>query len=175
MELKGKSVLMVVAPLNFRDEELLNTKKVLENYGAEVEIGSLGVAEAKGSLGAVVGVEIDISGANVEDYDAIVFVGGPGTDVYFNEEMVLNIVREANNKGKILGAICIAPVILANAGILKGKKATVFPSGKDVLKSKGAEYTGEPVTSDSNIVTANGPAAAADFGEAIAEKLFERT
>ncbi|MDD5086856.1 MAG: DJ-1/PfpI family protein, partial [Candidatus Nanoarchaeia archaeon] len=73
--------------------------------------------------------------------------------------------------GKITAAICIAPVILANAGVLDGKKATVFPSGKDDIMVRGADYTGEQVTQDGKVITANGPAAARSFGEAIVKEL----
>ena len=72
---------------------------------------------------------------------------------------------------KIIAAICIAPVTLANAGILNGKKATVFPSGKNDLIRNGAKYTGDSVTVDGNIITANGPMAAEAFGKKIVEML----
>ena len=76
-----------------------------------------------------------------------------------------------NKQNKIIAAICIAPVTLANAGILNGKKATVFPSGKNDLIRNGAKYTGDSVTVDGNIITANGPMAAEAFGKKIVEML----
>jgi len=173
--MEGKKILMIIAPENFRDEEFLEPKKVFENHGLEVDVASKGVSEAKGMLGARAKVDLDIKDVNAEDYEAIVFVGGSGSSIYYNDELALNIAREAFEKGKIVAAICIAPGILANAGILKGKKATIWDSGSgeyiDILEKGGAQYTGNDVERDGNIITANGPHAAREFGEKILEAL----
>lgn len=171
MDLNGKSVVMIIAPRNFRDEELLDTKEVLENYNVDVTVASKNVEKATGSLGAEVDIDKDIADVKVNEYDAVVFVGGPGTNVYFNDETALDIARDFYELGKITAAICIAPVILANAGILDGKKATVFSTGKDDIMANGADYTGEQVTQDGKVITGNGPAAARNFGELIAKEL----
>ncbi len=170
-EIMAKNILMVVAPANFRDEECLEPKKIFESKGMNVTIASKNVSKAKGSLGASVNVNLDISKVNVSNYDAVVFVGGPGATVYFNDTAAQKIAKDAVKQGKILGAICIAPAILANAGVLEGKNATVFPSENSTLKAKGANYTGADVTVDGRIITANGPAAAKKFGNAVADAL----
>lgn len=164
-------ILMIVAPEGFRDEECFEPKKVFEQNGAELAIASKGVKEAKGKLGKSIKVDLDISEVEVADYDAVVFVGGPGAVEYFDDANALDIAKDAFEQGKVVAAICIAPSILANAGILAGKNATSYPSEKENLKAKGAIYTGEPVAADGNIVTANGPAAAKDFGKAILDAL----
>lgn len=171
MELSGKKILMVVAPKDFRDEEFAEPKKVLEKNGAVVEVASRGVNEAVGMFGAKATVDKDISQVNVDDYDAIVFVGGSGASIYFNDQTVLSLAKAAFEKGKIISAICIAPSILANAGILLGKKATAFSSEQNNLQDKGAQYTGEEVTVDGKIVTADGPQAATEFGRKLVEAL----
>jgi len=168
---EGKKILMIVAPENFRDEELLDPKAVFDKNNFKVTIASKAVKLAKGKLGAKVKVDYDINNILVQDFDAVVFVGGPGAAVYFDDETAHSIAREAFESGKVTAAICIAPSILANAGILKSKKATCFPSEANNLKSKGVRCTGEDVTVDGKIVTANGPAAAKKFGEKIAELL----
>ena len=172
IDLTGKSVLMIIAPTNFSYKELVDTGEVLNKYNAHVVVASYGVSQAKGSRGEVINVE-KISDVDVDDYDAIVFVGGPGAEDYFKDETALKIAKDSYENGKITAAICIAPVILANAGILKGKQATVFSTGKDAIEEKGAKYTGDPVTQDGKIITANGPDAAKSFGEAIAKELAE--
>ena len=101
----------------------------------------------------------------VDDFDGIFFVGGGGASVYFEDETVHNIARQFYDNGKIVSAICIAPVILANAGLLQNKKATVFPDGADALLQNGAIYTGNDVEVDGQIVTGNGPQAAKHFAE----------
>ncbi|MBC7348303.1 MAG: DJ-1/PfpI family protein, partial [Clostridia bacterium] len=80
---------------------------------------------------------------------------------------------EAAEQGKVLGAICLAPVTLANAGVLAGRKATVFSPEAKRLEAAGAKYTGAGVEIDGRIVTASGPENAKDFGEAIAALLAE--
>lgn len=170
-DLSGKKVLMVVAPTNFRDEEALEPKKILEEAGAYVVIASSGVAQAKGMFGRTLAVEKDISRTETVGFEAIVFVGGKGASVYFNDPTALNLARNFSQAGKVVGAICIAPSILANAGLLSGKKATSFSSESGNLIAKGAEYTREAVTVDGKIVTARGPEAATEFGKKLVEVL----
>ena len=165
------NVLMIVAPIGFRDEECLEPKEVFEGAGVDVTIASKGTKIAKGKLGAELEVQKDISEVKTADYDAIVFVGGPGTTIYFNDPAALKIAKEAYAAGKITAAICIAPSILANAGLLRGKKATSFPSEETNLKMKGAIYTGKNVEQDGKIITANGPGAAKEFGKLILKNL----
>jgi len=168
---KFGKILMVLAPEDFRDEEYQKPRKVLEEMGAEVIVASKGVWEAKGMLGAKVKVDLDLSQVKIDDYLGVVFVGGIGASSYFNDENALNLARNFFEKGKIVGAICIAPSILANAGILSGKKATAFYSEEKNLVKKGTIYTGQPVTVDGKIVTANGPSAAEEFGRKLGEVL----
>ena len=164
-------VLMVVAPRNFRDEEYQKPRQVLEAAGWQIEVASKGVNEATGMLGAKVKIDKDISQVNVDDYQGVVFVGGTGAAVYFEDQTALALAKTAFEKGKVVGAICIAPSILANAGILQGKRATAFSSEQGNLTEKGAQYTGEPVGVDGKIVTANGPGAAEEFGKKLVNKL----
>ncbi|MEM2638356.1 MAG: DJ-1/PfpI family protein, partial [Candidatus Hadarchaeales archaeon] len=94
------------------------------------------------------------------------------SSIYFSNKHALSIAKEAFSAGKVVGAICIAPVILANAGILKGRRATVWDGDfVKMLEAGGAKYTGKNVEVDGKIVTANGPHAAREFGKKIAELL----
>jgi protease I len=171
--MEGTKILMVVAPENFRDEEYQKPREILEQAGAEITVASKGVTEAKSLQGGKVKVDKDIGQVNVDDYQALVFVGGPGSSVYFEDQTALNLAKSAFEKGKVVSAICIAPSILANAGILSGKKATAYSSEKDNLVAKGAQFTGESVTADGKIVTANGPEAAEEFGKKLVEVFKE--
>ncbi len=166
-------VLMVIAPNNFRDEEYFETRKVLESEGSSVITASKDLAAAKGMLGGAAVPDIALADVKAGDYDAIVFVGGSGAKVYFDDSDAKSLAKDAFLKGKVVAAICIAPTILANAGVLDGKKATIFKDEGliDNMKSKGADYTGEDVTSDGRIITGNGPSAAKEFGKRIAEAL----
>lgn len=167
-DLDGRKVVMIIASRDFRDEELQEPKSLLEKRGVQVTIACSVAGQVTGMKGMKVKPDILIDQVNVEDHDAVIFVGGSGAKEYWNEPKAHSIVTETVAAGKILGAICIAPVTLANAGVLDGKKATVFSSEKDRLQASGAIYTGADVEVDGKIITGNGPDAAVKFGEAIA-------
>ena len=107
------------------------------------------------------------------DYDAVIFVGGSGASEYWDNPTAHKIANDANNAKKLVGAICIAPVTLAKAGLLANKKATTYSSTVNDIKSAGAKYTGADVERDGNIITATGPAAAQKFGETLVKALSE--
>lgn len=172
-KLTGKRAVMIIAERNFRDEELLEPKAELEKEGVKVDIASTAAKQARGMLGATVAPDKLVSDINVADYDAIIFVGGSGAGQYWNDPAAHSLAKEAAGSGKILGAICIAPVTLANAGVLMGKKATCWPSERQALKDMAANYTGKRVEVDGNIITADGPGSAAEFGKALVKKLGE--
>lgn len=169
----AKKVLFVIAPENFRDEELLKPKKILESKGFEVEIASIKTGKAIGMLGAEVEVEKVVYDLDPLSYDAIVLVGGIGASVFFSDEKLQEFFKMAYENGKIVAAICISPVTLARAGLLKGRKATVWHGEAEKIKEYGAKYTASDVEIDGKIITANGPEAAEKFGEALV-KLLER-
>lgn len=164
-------VLFIVAPENFRDEELFTPKEILEENGYNIIIASRDVELAKGMLGARVNVNIDITEVNINNYLAIVVIGGSGASVYFDDITLHNILKQAFYQNKTIAAICLAPAILANAGLLNNKKATSFSTTKKILKEHGAITLDEPVVVDGNIITANGPDAAYDFGNTILNNL----
>lgn len=167
-----KKALLIIAPENFRDEELLHTREELERAGVTTTVVSSKKGEAHGMLGAKVIPDLTLDQVRVDDYDGVVFVGGSGSAVYFKDKKTLSIASEAFQKEKVVGAICIAPVILANAGVLKGRQATVFP-GDYVRKivGGGAIYQEKPVVVDGRVITANGPGAAREFGRALAKAI----
>jgi protease I len=166
-----KKAVFITAAEIFRDEEYFHPKEVLEKAGIEVKTASIKTGELKGKLGAIAISDMLIDDVKRDDFDALVFIGGGGASVFFNNPIALRLAQEFHICGKIAASICIAGVTLANAGILKGKKATAYIDGKDDLIKGGAIWTGAPVEVDGNIITANGPAAAKDFGKALVERL----
>jgi protease I len=161
-------VLMVVAPERFRDEELFDTRAVLASRGHSVLVASTRAGVCAGSRGGHALAEAVLGDQQAADFDAVVFVGGGGSKLLWRDEDALRLAREAQAVSKVLGAICLAPVILANAGVLRGKNATVAGTEAKTIEAEGAEYTGPGVTVDGNIVTANGPKSSTAFGESIA-------
>lgn len=172
--MKNKKILMIIAPSQFRDEELFVPRDIFTKAGYQVDIASKDVKKAKGVLGKEVSVQLSLADIRIDQYDSIVLVGGGGAEVYWDDFSLHRILKEAYNKRVILGAECIAPVILARAGLLQGKRATVWHTEGPQLQKKGALYTAENVTVDGNIVTANGPQAAEAFAQAVLKLIQEQ-
>jgi len=161
------AVAMVVAHDQFRDEELLEPKAILEQAGAKVDVVSTVAGEAKGMKGATVAASRTIEEISSSDYDAIVFIGGTGAKDYWDSKPAHDLCRSAVASGKILAAICIAPVTLARAGVLEGKQAVVWADCRDELSKHGARLapTSTHVVVDGRIITGDGPGAAKEFGQ----------
>lgn len=171
MSLENKKILIVVAPEGFKDAECFIPKKAFEKAGATVQVASLSAGSAKSELGEKLEVDFAVDEIKAKNWDAVVFVGGPGMAKLTDDESFVDLARDFYDAGKITSAICIAPVILANAGILSGKKATVHQSGQTELEEAGVEYTGEPVTVGGKVITGNGPDAAEAFAREIINRL----
>jgi len=168
-----KKVVMVIAQNEFRDDEFFPPKEILEKNDIEVKVASTSLAQARGSLGGVYRPDLLLTDVKAGDFAAIIFVGGMGATQYLDDPLAHKLAREFLNAKKIVAAICIAPVILAKAGILKGKRATVIPPEAGQLQQAGAIYAGKAVERDGNIITANGPSAAREFVEALVTALKE--
>ncbi len=163
-------VLLIVAQDGYQDHEYGAPKDILEKAGIEVITASKKAGICKGRFGYLTKATLSLAEVKVKDYQAIVFIGGPGAVKYQQDGEAQSLAQEAVNQNKILAAICIAPTILAYAGVLKWKKATVWnedgQQGK-VLEKNEAIFTNEAVTVDGKLITANGPAAAEEFGKKI--------
>lgn len=172
----NKKIAIIIAFRDFRDEEYFLPKEIFEKAGAEIKTVSTQLGIARGADGGEVKIDLKIDDLKVADFDALVFIGGPGMVKNVNSEIHQKIAKETISAGKVLGAICIAPAILAKAGVLSGKKATVWSSPLDksaikILQEGGANFQEEPVVVDQNIITGNGPLAAKEFAEKIIEAL----
>lgn len=164
-------ILMVVARERFRDEELFVPRREFTRRGHKADIASTARGKCRGSRGKSATATVALSDCHPDGYDAVVFVGGGGSKALFADADALRIARQMNDRGKVVAAICLAPVILANAGVLKGKKATVAGTQAKTLEAAGAIYTGPGVTVDGTIVTGNAPKASQAFAEAVSALL----
>lgn len=173
-ENKGKRILLVIAQEHFRDEECFIPKQLFEAAGAKVTVAAEFTETAKGMLGGSIKPDIRISEAKIDDYDAIVISGGAGSKKYLWDNRKLNeLVKEAYAQKKVVSAICISPVVLARAGILKGKESTVFKSPDTLkeLKEHGAVYLDRDVVVSGRVVTGREPDSAEAFGKAVLDAL----
>jgi len=174
--LQGKKIVMVITFRDFRDAEYFVPKEILEAAGVEIKTASNKLGVAVGADGGDTEVDLLVENLNLAEFDAVVFIGGPGCLKNLDNETSYRVARETVSQNKVLASICISPVILAKAGVLKGKKATVWSSLMDrvpvrILEENEAIYQDKPVVVDGKIVTANGPAAAKEFGQAIVDVL----
>lgn len=163
-------LLYVIAQEDFRDEEYFIPKEIFERAGIEVTTASLLKGKASGALGGEAEVSVSLAEASMDDHEGIVIAGGKGALMLDGNDDLKRLLFEALKDKKIIGAICISPIILANFGMLQGKSATVWDKDgeqADTLKRQGALYFPESVVEDSNIITANGPDAAEEFGKTI--------
>jgi protease I len=168
-------ILFFIAPKDFRDEEYFIPQEIFLKKGFQTFTASTIKEVAIGKHGGEVDVDFLFTEIGIKDYNAIVFVGGEGAIKYLDNEETYNIIKKITNK-TLLAAICISPLILANAGVLEGKKATVWSSPLlkspvTILKEKGAFYINEDVVCDGNVITANGPEAAEQFALKIIDNL----
>lgn len=160
--------LVFIAKNGFRDEEYFDTKEALIQASHKVTTLS-DASEATGKLGGSAHVDVLLDACAESDYDAVVFVGGPGSYDYFENPAVLKLARDFFANNKITSAICAAPTILANAGLLQGKNFTCFEGQKDYIESQGGHYLNEPVVRDGLIVTSQGPKTARAFGQSLSK------
>jgi protease I len=170
-------ILIAIPSKDLNDVEFSASKARFLDEGFEVEVASKGAEEAVGMDGSAVSVDLAVADAEVSDYEAVVFIGGPGVDdlELYDDPDYLNLASSARDQGLVVGAICVAPKILANAELLDGKNATVFPDSESIayIESKGATYSDEQVVREGDIITACGPEASEDFAAAVVAAVKE--
>lgn len=165
--LVGKKAVFVIASKDFRDEEFFSPRERLSKAGARVIVASSTTNEVRGMVGRRVKPDVLLNDVSIKDADGIVFVGGSGASEFFTNAVAHKLAIDANSEGKVVAAICVAPVIIANAGLLKGKKAACFPSVRQQVEKGGAKVEDVMVVRQGNIVTACGPEAADEFAVAL--------
>jgi len=169
-------ILIAVAPEKFRDEELAVPVANFRKAGIAFDIASTCRGSCLGMLGAKTTATLTFEEVDPNQYGGLVIIGGSGSQTYlWNNARILYLVKHFNESRKIVAAICLAPVVLARAGVLKGKKATYFesPDSTREMKSGGAVLVKKPVVVDGYIITANGPSAAQEFADSILRKVTE--
>jgi protease I len=155
-----KSVLIILPSDNFNDAEYNAIKNALENAGVKIFIGSDADSICKGEKRLRVQPDVKFFNVNPANFDAIVVIGGSGIIDYWKNKQLHGIVRNFSAAGKPTAAICAAPVVFSEAGILEGKKGVCYPKSKKEFTRKNVEYVDFPVVRDGNIITARDYSAA---------------
>ena len=136
----------------------------------EVTVAGLKEGAISGAHSVRVTPDTLIDKVSADDFDVIVLPGGsPGYANLGKSEKVLKLVREMHERNKYVTAICAAPSVLAKAGVIQGKRATIFPGMEDALT--GAQYSKDRVVIDGRIITSQGPGTAMEFAIKLVEVL----
>lgn len=171
----GRTVLVYLPQQLFNEQEFEPALQRMSRAGVETRLAASdsGVAVSVSQL--VVRLDLPLRDANAADYAGLVLVGGSGAAVYWDDSLLQAKCREFAAGGKIVAAIGIAPVTLARAGVLKGRKATVFRDRATVdwLRQAGARFSFKGVVADRNVITAASAEQARAFGQAVAEAVLK--
>ncbi len=163
----------VILAQGFEEVEAIAIIDVLRRAGIETVVAGLHDGPVSSARNVKVIPDTVIDTIKTDEFDMIVLPGGqPGSDNLNADPRVKELVRTFSKRGKLTGAICAAPYVLANAGVLAGKHATSYPSYRNRLG--GALYEEKPVVVDGNVLTSRGAGTALDFGLAIVEKLISK-
>ena len=169
---------MILATDGFEQSELLKPKANLEEAGITVHVVSLEAGEIKGwdsgEWGKSVSVDKTVDKVDVSDYDALMLPGGQiNPDKLRMNDRAVAIVKGFAIAGKPIAAICHAPWLLAEAGVIEGKTVTSWPSIRTDLKNAGANVVDREVATDGNLITSRKPDDIPAFSQAFMQMLQE--
>ena len=168
-DLSMKPVLVLMAP-GFEEIELTAPIDILRRLEIPVVTAGVKGRSVEGAHGMAMMAEMLMVDANAEDYSGIILPGGPASWLLRDTPGVLSLVRAMQKDGKLVAAICAAPIALEAAGVLAGRRVTCYPGVEGELKS-AAEVVAEPAVIDGQLVTGRGPGAALEFGFALGTAL----
>lgn len=151
----------------FEEIEAISIIDILRRGGMELDIVSVsGMEDVEGAHGVVVRSDLLFFSIDFSEYDLFILPGGmPGTTNLTKHEGLCSLLKDVNEQGKKIGAICAAPIVLAQEGILDGKMATCYPGFEKELKK--ARIMNEDVVVDGNILTGKGAGVAMKFAYAL--------
>jgi protease I len=170
--LDGKRI-AILAEEDFEDSELIVPMWGMKNAGAKVLIVGSGSKETYQGKRGSVAIRVDTTADKVraEDLDAIIIPGGRAPARMLKRKSMVDLVKKANELGKLIAAVCHGPQLLVAAGIVKGRRLTSWPAVAAELKAAGAEWVDEVVVRDGNLITSRKPADLPKFNKAIIEAI----
>jgi len=143
----------------FEDRELIYPYYRLQEAGYKADmVGPKANASYNGEHGLTVKSDLSPAEVRIDDYVAIIIPGGRAPDRMRTNEGLVDLAREAFQKGKVIAAICHGPQLLIEAGVVKGKRATCYVSVSTDLKNAGGIYLDQSVVVEGNLVTSRFPA-----------------
>jgi protease I len=176
-KLQGKRVAFLATDM-VEQVELTEPWKAVEQVGGTPELISLEEGEIQGfnhyEKGDTFKVDKTVEEARAEDYDALVIPGGVGNpDTMRTDENAVDFTRQFFEQGKPVGAICHGPWMLVEAGVVRGRRVTSWPSLQTDIRNAGGEWVDEQVVVDNGLVTSRKPDDLPAFNEKIVEEFAE--
>jgi protease I len=177
VQIKGKKV-AILATHGFEQSELEIPRDRLKESGATVHVVSPEAGQIRGwdlkDWGRPVPVDVPLDAVKADDYDAIVLPGGQiNPDLLRINDKALKLIRAFYDQQKVVAAVCHAPWLLIETGILKGRKATSYKSIKTDVINAGARWEDAEVVTDQGIVTSRNPGDLEAFSKKIMEEIAE--
>ena len=177
--LKGKRVAIVAADMVER-VELIEPRKALQDAGAETDLISLKPGEIKtfNHFAPAESEKVDraVEEVDASEYDALMIPGGVGNpDQLRGDENMVAFVRDFFEQGKPVAAICHAPWVLIDAGVVRGRTMTSWPTVGTDLRNAGANWVDKEVVVDGGLVTSRKPDDIPAFNKKIIEEFVEGT
>ena len=162
--------ILIMATDGFEESELFGPRAILRERGATVALASPSPTPIQATVrddpGRTIKPDLTIADAKVEDFDALVLPGGViNPDALRTNSAAVALVRAFVDAGMPVAAICHGPWLLVEADVLRGRKATGWPSIRTDLRNAGAIVVDERVMSDARIVTAQAPEDVENFTE----------
>lgn len=162
----------IIAAFNgFRDEELLQSHKIFLDNDIDTEVYSSHTGMTLGKFGASFQINKTIDQVDINKIEALIIIGGLGVYNFLGNKKIHQLIASVHNSNKLIAAICMAPLIIAETGLLKNRKATVFSAEKGRIIEMGASYTRAAVEYSDNIITANNADATKKFANKIVSHL----
>ena len=176
-KLEGKKIAILAADM-FERVELEEPRKALEEAGATTEVVSLEEGEIQGfdhfDPAKKVKVDKTVEEVSVDDYDGLLVPGGVGNpDQLRGDENAVNFVRDFHEAKKPMAVICHGPWVLVEAGIVRGKKLTSWPTLRTDIRNAGGEWVDEEVVVEDGVVTSRKPDDIPAFNTKMIEEFCE--
>ena len=174
MPVIGEAKILIMATDGFEESELFGPRDILMGKGAEVKLASPSLTPIQATVhddpGKTIRPGLTISDVRIEDYDALVLPGGVrNPDALRADQAAVALIKAFADAGKPVAAICHGPWLLVEAGVVRGRRVTSWPSIRTDLRNAGAEVVDEAAVTDGNIVTSRKPGDVEAFTQALIE------
>ena len=161
------SILIFLSANSFSEEEYSIIRKVFIKASKRIFITSDSQTVCSGDNKMKVKADTEFLNINEMNFTAVVLIGGKGSKDYWDNETLWRIVKNFNASGKVVAAICSAPIILARAGLLLKIPATCWSEDKNELIKLGINYNDRSVLAEKGVITSDGPRSAEQFAETV--------